>query len=178
MISSADFHGTTKVVDLIVEGSWIWPIEWNDKFPNLCVPIIEAHRDDDLIWRDSKGVLTDISVQNIWDDIRNKATKVPWYRLVRFNQCIPKHAFLLWPIMLRKLKTQDVLQAWDVQGGATLNLSCFLCGSQPDSHSHLFYECRFASDIWNDVKIKVVLQNSSNIWNGIIMGLIPIAHKR
>ncbi|GKA17244.1 zf-CCHC domain-containing protein [Tanacetum coccineum] len=50
------------------------------------------------------------------------------------------HWFHLW-LVKRKLKTQDVMRQWDVSSNANLNLlQCPLCGLQPDSHDHLFFE--------------------------------------
>ncbi|GJZ49218.1 retrovirus-related pol polyprotein from transposon TNT 1-94 [Tanacetum coccineum] len=44
-----------------------------------------------------------------------------WYDVVWFANCIPSHAFHLWLVAKRRLKTQDLLRLWDVNG-AVLNL--------------------------------------------------------
>ncbi|GJR25720.1 zinc knuckle CX2CX4HX4C containing protein [Tanacetum coccineum] len=52
-----------------------------------------------------------------------------------------------------KMKTQDRLWQWDVGPSIDLNLlRCPLCEVVPDSNSHLFFECTFASQVWFQVR--------------------------
>nr|GEW22224.1 reverse transcriptase zinc-binding domain-containing protein [Tanacetum cinerariifolium] len=90
--------------------------------------------------------------------------------------CIPRHAINLWLIVRRKLKTQDLIPAWDVS--SSLGVVCSLCESNPDSHDHLFFECLIASGIWNRVKGLAGLNASNpNIYD-IIQDLLPIVKYR
>ncbi|GJR53871.1 hypothetical protein Tco_1404392 [Tanacetum coccineum] len=96
-------------------------------------------------WRDNNGNMTDFSVKCAWEALRPRGIIVAWHRVVWFSR-IPRHAFHLWLVMRRSLKTQDKMRQWDVGGGTDLNLlRCSLCDSQPDSHEHLFFECAFSS---------------------------------
>nr|GEV03398.1 hypothetical protein [Tanacetum cinerariifolium] len=50
----------------------------------------------------------------VWESIRPRDHLVPWYELVWFSSCFPQHAFHVWLIMKKRLKTQDVLSSWEV----------------------------------------------------------------
>nr|GEV85512.1 hypothetical protein [Tanacetum cinerariifolium] len=64
-----------------------------------------------------------------------------------------RHAFHLWLIMQRCLKTQDKLRPWDVDVSTDVaQLRCSLCGSQQDSHEHLFFECTCSTTVWNYIR--------------------------
>ncbi|XP_074306408.1 uncharacterized protein LOC141641652 [Silene latifolia] len=68
---------------------------------------------------------------------QHNSLKVPWDKSVcnRFN--IPKHSFILWLIYHGRLLTLDRL----VKMGITQQLSCFLCGTNDETHYHLFHDC-------------------------------------
>ena len=80
-----------------------------------------------------------------------------WYDVVWFPNNIPRHAFNLWLIIKRKLKTQDRVSIWDVD--QNLGSTCSLCDTVPDSHDHLFFQCVFADGVWNRIKFLAGLDN-------------------
>nr|GEY60555.1 reverse transcriptase domain, reverse transcriptase zinc-binding domain protein [Tanacetum cinerariifolium] len=164
----------SKVQDIIINGLWLWPHDLIAKFPVLNsynVPTNE-YDVDRLVWRDIHGNDKKFSVSQVWDDIQFHDSKVNWYSMVWFPSCIPRHAINLWLIVRRKLKTQDLIPAWDVS--SSLGVVCSLCESNPDSHDHLFFECPIASEIWNRVKGLAGLNASNpNIYD-IIQDLLPI----
>ncbi|GJU38596.1 reverse transcriptase domain, reverse transcriptase zinc-binding domain protein [Tanacetum coccineum] len=96
--------------------------------------------------------------------------------MVWFASCIPRHAFNLWLVVKRKLKMRDLISIWDVSD--SLGSLCSLCEIQPDSHDHLFFECPFASEVWDRMKGLAGLDSSSPNIYAIITGLIPIASRR
>nr|XP_043629999.1 uncharacterized protein LOC122601298 [Erigeron canadensis] len=83
LIANAGFQLNARVLDVVVNNSWTWPISWADRFDPGTPPILYPER-----------------------QLLNG-------KIVR--QCIPKHSFILWLAVLRKLKTQDVLRSWDVR---------------------------------------------------------------
>ena len=181
-INRAGFHSSSKVVDVLDNGSWNWPIEWQDKYPmvySLTVPTLDPNSRDLLVWRNQNDVEMQFSVATIWDAIRPRGEEVDWYKVVWFSHCIPRHAFHLWLVIKRKLKTQDALRQWDVSGDTNLNLFlCPLCEMQPDSHEHLFFDCTFSSHIWAHMKLLVGLPSVSPSLEAIVNYLVPISKKR
>ncbi|GJS26095.1 hypothetical protein Tco_0486715 [Tanacetum coccineum] len=61
-------------------------------------------------------IVKPFSVNAVWNCIRPRDVVVNWYDVVWFANCIPSHAFHLWLVAKRRLKTQDLLRPWDVNG--------------------------------------------------------------
>ncbi|XP_071739084.1 uncharacterized protein [Rutidosis leptorrhynchoides] len=66
---------------------------------------------DKLCWKDVDN-LHSCSVARVWESIRPHDEKVPWFNVVWYSHCIPKHTFILWLVMGERLKTQDKLKPW------------------------------------------------------------------
>nr|GFC67410.1 reverse transcriptase domain, reverse transcriptase zinc-binding domain protein [Tanacetum cinerariifolium] len=65
-----------------------------------------------------------------WEELRPHGNDVPWFHTVWFSHAIPRHAFQLWLVMRRALKTQDKLRTWDVDPTTDLSqLRCVAFGS-------------------------------------------------
>ncbi|GJU12123.1 homeodomain-like protein, partial [Tanacetum coccineum] len=130
-------------------------------------------------WRDSKGVMSMFSVRGAWEALRPRGNEITWYHIVWFSHNIPRHAFNLWLIMRRSLKTQDRVRQWDVGPNVDLNtLCCKLCDAQPDSHEHLFFECPYSARIWILIRSLGGMELISPRLHDIISYLQPIAHRR
>jgi hypothetical protein len=83
--------------------------------------------------------------------------------LVWFTQCIPKHAFVMWMAVQEKLLTQDKIMKWKPNE----ILKCTLCEGNNDSHSHLFFKCKYSAEIWRSLQ-QLLIKKSSQDWNEII----------
>ncbi|GKE80612.1 hypothetical protein Tco_1550612 [Tanacetum coccineum] len=66
-----------------------------------------------------------------------------------------------------------VMDVSDSLGGV-----CSLCEGVPDSHDHLFFECPFASGIWNRIKGMADLGSSATNVYDIIHNLLPFVKRR
>ncbi|GJT71168.1 putative RNA-directed DNA polymerase, eukaryota, reverse transcriptase zinc-binding domain protein [Tanacetum coccineum] len=178
-IHRAGFTLSSKVNDAIHDGEWSWPDEWFSKYPTLtsiAVPML-SDVEDKLEWHNSMGELKHFSVREIWNSIRPRSDVVDWYNVVWFPNCIPSHAFHLWLVAKRRLKTQDRLRPWDLIGN-TMPVSCLLCDGPPDSHDHLFYDCVFSKQVWYELKDLAGLPNVIGSISSIVNVLIPIAKRR
>ncbi|GKE04731.1 uncharacterized protein Tco_1396749 [Tanacetum coccineum] len=143
---NAGFSLDTKVCDTVDNGVWKWPSAWSDLYHvlNQIIPPILNTTDDKLTWKDNDGKLNEFSVRIVWDTIRARSEPVTWHHIVWHSFCIPRHAFHLWLVMARKLKTQDKLKQWDIGNSIDLNLLCCpLCRTVLDSHQHLFSNVGF-----------------------------------
>ncbi|GKA20108.1 putative reverse transcriptase domain-containing protein [Tanacetum coccineum] len=175
------YHLQSCVADLISNGMWNWPSVWLVKAPTLQsirVPTL-YDREDFVCWRDTNGSLFSFSVKCAWEALRPRGHEVTWYSTVWFSQCIPRHAFQLWLIMRRSLRTQDKLKPWDVGDSIDLSsLRCSLCGLQPDSHEHLFFECVYSSKIWCVVRQFAGMESVPPVLEDIMLWFQPMAAKR
>ncbi|KAJ0434391.1 hypothetical protein HanIR_Chr17g0881041 [Helianthus annuus] len=57
-------------------------------------------------------------------------------------------------------------------------LCCSLCTRGPDSHQHLFFECKFAERVWFGVRDKAGMESVQNKWNVIFDFLVGIANSK
>ncbi|GJT39899.1 hypothetical protein Tco_0939764 [Tanacetum coccineum] len=153
IVSSRDIHRagfdlSSKVMDVLVDGSWTCPVDWYLKYPMLASipnPTLIPNSIDRLIWKSLDGMDKEFSVASVWDNIRPRGTSVDWHEVVWFTCCIPRHAFNLWLVIKRKLKTQDSLRQWDV---------------------------------WDHMKIYAGLPSVVSSLDSIVTHLIPISRKR
>ncbi|GKA46343.1 RNA-directed DNA polymerase, eukaryota, reverse transcriptase zinc-binding domain protein [Tanacetum coccineum] len=135
-IHRAGLDMSSNVKDVMHNGGWDWPIELSSKYPilNTIATLTISTSLDTLEWHSNDGVTMPFSVATVWNYLRPRATEVPWYNVVWFNHCIPRHAFHMWLVVKRRLKTHDMLRQWDLTGSfgtliKVMALSCLLYGS-------------------------------------------------
>ncbi|XP_071712503.1 uncharacterized protein [Rutidosis leptorrhynchoides] len=89
-----------------------WPSTWYTEFNAIqdVAPPILTDQSDIVQWRDCSGNWIDFPVSVVWDTIRPHAPTIPWCSVIWYNQCIPRHAFIVWLLMGERLKTQDKLK--------------------------------------------------------------------
>ncbi|GJR71446.1 hypothetical protein Tco_0083811 [Tanacetum coccineum] len=90
----------------------------------------------------------------------------------RDDTAIPRHAFLMWLVIKGKLNTQDKMVGWNT------SLICPLCESQPDSHTHLFFECSFSDQVWSRMKVLAGLSTASSSISDVVDQIVPISKRR
>ncbi|GKC96297.1 reverse transcriptase domain-containing protein [Tanacetum coccineum] len=132
---------------------------------------------DVLEWRNNMGEAKNFSVAAVWNCIRPRSDEVDWCHVVWFSNCIPHHAFHLWLVARRRLKTHDMLRQWDFNG-SLLSFQCPLCDGPPDSHEHLFFECSFSSQVWGHMRNLAGLSNVAGSIQVIVDTLIPFLKRR
>nr|ABD96946.1 hypothetical protein [Tarenaya spinosa] len=102
---------------------------WNlgARITTILPPTVDAGPDR-FEWKTATDSFsTQFSPTKTWDVIRDRAPRVPWFRLV-------------WS----RLPTLDRLQRL----GITATATCVLCQQAPESHDHLFFDCEFNNAIW------------------------------
>ena len=92
-------------------------------------------------------------VSSAYEFLRHHEPKVTWNKVVWEGRNTPKHSFILWLAMVGKLSTLDRLSFIDVDP------RCRFCRDDLENHSHLFFECDFARDVWAAVREEVRLPN-------------------
>ncbi|GKC21587.1 GRF1-interacting factor 1-like protein [Tanacetum coccineum] len=178
-IYRSGFIHNVKVADVVNNN--MWPTEWSSKYlllNNIVMPHLSKAKDE-LFWKDLENKEVKFLVFVVWENIQPRSIEVDWFSMVWFSQQIPRHAILLWLIIKRKLKTQDMLRQWNVTPGITLSsLMCPLCETQKDSHEHLFFDCRFSKQVWTHVKSLSGISNIPAGLSNIVDFLIPLAKKK
>lgn len=166
-ISAMGLSGKEKLADFYVNGKWAWPRGLMEKVPDCDeqVPEIDQSLEDRVVWCSRNGSDHSFKTNVVWKDIRFQGISVVWYNLVWYSNCIPKHAFILWLAIRRKLMTQDRMQIWQVDR----ELRCAFCASQLDSVDHLFFECQFCAEVLMYFKLKGYCNISHNSWEDLIV---------
>lgn len=155
------------ITEAVDGGVWKWPNEWYTYLVlnNIQVPMLNEMEKDIIQWIDKDGKKTVFSTRQVWKDLKVIGQKVNWYDMVWFNQCIPKHAFVLWMAVQGKLMTRDRILKWKPND----RLECALCGNCSDSHDHLFFQCMYSAEIGGNFR---KWSNGNQAWIGLILSLI------
>ncbi|XP_071708937.1 uncharacterized protein [Rutidosis leptorrhynchoides] len=173
-IFMAGFSDKTMVGELVDHNVLRWPPDLLHKYPTLSTincPMLTNEKDY-TVWKYNDKVV-EFSVFHAWNAIRPQAPVVDWFPIVWYSQCIPCHAFLLWMVIKKKLKTQDRLRDWEVQNGS--NLVCVFCKRCVETHEHLFFECEYSAAVWMKVKTRIQMVVNSTQYLNIMNFLRPIA---
>ncbi|XP_071711033.1 uncharacterized protein [Rutidosis leptorrhynchoides] len=148
---------------------------WHDKW-NVIGPLNDIVSARDLYdARFSKDLkVADLIQDNKWVWPDDWLIRFPWLQMLQvpvFNANMKDE--VVWvtndgsKVKYSKLMTQDRMLKWNATG----NYACPLCGTCPDSHSHLFFECVFAKTVWISMKKKKLFRGLSNNLVDIVQNL-------
>ncbi|GJY77568.1 RNA-directed DNA polymerase, eukaryota, reverse transcriptase zinc-binding domain protein [Tanacetum coccineum] len=125
------------------------------------------HDEDTALWKTKCDKKVKFSTKSVWEDFREDDNEVQWNKLVWFTQCIPSHMFIVWMAINERLQTQDRIMKWKND----TNMRCSLCKKCSDLHDHLFFQCQFSKNIWNDFQLKEALKDRPTNWKETISTL-------
>ncbi|GJS26999.1 RNA-directed DNA polymerase, eukaryota, reverse transcriptase zinc-binding domain protein [Tanacetum coccineum] len=158
------------VADMVSNGEWVWPREWENDFPiikQINVPKLDFEKDDWLVWKNKNNKECKFSIREAYKDIRIQSSEVIWAKLVWYCQCIPKQSFILWMAIQGKLMTCDRMAKW----GSYDMTVCALCKNNVESQDHLFFNCPFSKALRKKLKTLMQFQSNATVWNDIVTEL-------
>ncbi|XP_074288167.1 uncharacterized protein LOC141613332 [Silene latifolia] len=79
------------------------------------------------------------SVADGYNWLRDNSPQVPWRHLCWNALNVSRTSFIFWASQQGKLLTLDRLHKM----GIVQSTVCFICGSEAESHEHLFYKCEY-----------------------------------
>lgn len=101
--------------------------------------------EDRVVWTaSSHGRFT---TKTAWEVTRANGQKVDWHPVIWFTNNIPKHSFIGWGVMTRRLPTQSHLCRLNILRTS----QCCFCWNARETDEHLFFQCPFTSSIWKHV---------------------------
>ncbi|GKB15011.1 RNA-directed DNA polymerase, eukaryota, reverse transcriptase zinc-binding domain protein [Tanacetum coccineum] len=175
-IYDARFKDNSSVSEIIQEGRWVWPDEWNNDYEvlrQIQVPVLNDDWKDKAVWINRLGKELKFNIGDVWRDLRCNNDKVEWYSMIWFPQAIPRHAFVLWLAVQKRLMTQDKLLLWKPND----DMKCALCEQCADSHNYLFFSCEFSKVIWEELN-KMLNVRLSGCWDLIINDMLRMPRNK
>ncbi|XP_035843943.1 uncharacterized protein LOC110931624 [Helianthus annuus] len=175
------YNVMSKVADVIENGNWNWPEDWRNVYPVLFqLPSMNlSNTPDQILWQNSEGKIVPFASKDVWNTIRIRDQQKDWSKFVWSAFNIPKHAFLCWLILKRKLWTQDRILQWNRKVHGSMNqMCCLLCYADLETHDHLFFQCSYSEKVWRIVRSKVGMTMVNEKWDDIVEWLIPRAKSR
>ncbi|PWA83872.1 RNA-directed DNA polymerase, eukaryota, Reverse transcriptase zinc-binding domain protein [Artemisia annua] len=113
-IYEARLNEDETVASMIYDRQWKWLKEWEQRF--LVLKFIKVlvlnEKKYKVIWRNNNGANIKFKISEIWKYFRCNDDDVPWHRIVWYNQCNPRYAFIIWLAVQGRLLTQDRMMAW------------------------------------------------------------------
>lgn len=143
-------HRMATISQAVMNGRWRLPrgrhpITILLKAALPIVPVLVQNLKDEFKWRNTQlGVPGVFSASQTWTSLHPSGLVVAWCNFVWFSQSMPKHAFVYWVVPRDRLPKRDRLQSWRIQVPNT----CLLCTVATESRSHLFFDCAYATQVW------------------------------
>ncbi|XP_018480196.2 uncharacterized protein LOC108851288 [Raphanus sativus] len=103
------------------------------------------------------------STKNTWLLICGSKLQVNWYSTVWFPSSTPKYSFMVWIAMHNRLSTGEKMLLWN----SGINPGCVLCQHQLETREHLFFECSYSQEIWQNLTHKILPSRFSSRWQDI-----------
>lgn len=112
---------------------------------------LRVNAEDVNMWRCGSGYKQRFSTHETWWLLRMARERCNWSRSIWFSKATPKFAFVAWLVASNRLSTMDRITQWDPGADAT----CVLCKREPESRNHLFFECSFSNQCWENYPISM-----------------------
>lgn len=123
--------------------------------------------EDVSLWKRESGYKDEFSTSETWKLIRERKSKCSWARGVWFSQATPKCAFIVWLASLNRLSTMDRIAQWNIG----VDEVCVLCRNAYESRNHLFFDCFYSGQVWENL-VRGIMGNSFAYSWLVIMNLI------
>ncbi|XP_050232088.1 uncharacterized protein LOC126680874 [Mercurialis annua] len=149
-IEDSEIGKTALVRDVWRQGRWCFPEAIDDYTQRVWDYVNNNHaivedKENDIRWNlEANGKF---SIASTWRALSSSRDNVPWFKLIWFNGNVPRHAFIVWLALKRRLLTRDRLVHWRICSTA----SCVFCQNADESIDHLFFECIFSKTVWERV---------------------------
>lgn len=116
----------------------------------VTIPVVA--KDDEFLWNLSPN--GELSFKDAYLYHFTPGQNSVWASMVWNQNIPPSKSLMIWRCLHNKLPTDDIL----LTRGCHLPSMCNLCNSNEETFQHLFFECRFAKDIWNWLGSKINAQ--------------------
>lgn len=84
-----------------------------------------------------------------------------------FSYATHKYSFFSWLAIYNRLSTGDRIKIWN----SGQRVDCILCDNIEESRNHLFFSCRYSSEIWKALTHRLLGNDFSRDWDCLITSL-------
>ncbi|XP_059659119.1 uncharacterized protein LOC132305500 [Cornus florida] len=162
ILTTAGLDLSTIVSHFISDGTWNFPASISSAIPELlALGAPNNSGNDKLIWAVSPS--GSFSHKHTVALLSPSSPSVSWFNLVWRSPAIPRMKFIMW------LAVQGRLPTLDRKSMARFDNVCALCNVNTESHSHLFFSCKYTSPIWTFFKEKCKISITALTWSEIAL---------
>ncbi|XP_056690288.1 uncharacterized protein [Spinacia oleracea] len=108
-----------------------WPVKHICKVKGMCTEKLNGS---------SWLTTSKYSIKSMYIKLCTPSERTQWARYIWNRLSVPKHRFSLWLALLDRHKTKSRLYQYGI---STDNL-CAICGSAPETSTHLFFDCFYS----------------------------------
>ncbi|XP_022547724.2 uncharacterized protein LOC111200709 [Brassica napus] len=120
--------------------------------------------EDVYLWRNvNNNFNSKFSTAETWQVIREKHQNYDWHKAVWFKHATPKYSFMVWVAMRDRLSTGSIMVQWTVN----IDTSCILCQDLMETVDHIFFDCQFSKQIWENLDRGVLKDRFTSNWSAI-----------
>lgn len=120
--------------------------------------------EDVSLWKTEKGKYKKkFSTKETWMCIRERHLQCYWHQAVWFKHATPKFSFITWLAMRGRLATGERMQYWN----GNTDVSCILCRNPLETLSHLFFECPYSTQVWDNLMRGILKDQHAVGWENI-----------
>ncbi|XP_020249107.1 uncharacterized protein LOC109826488 [Asparagus officinalis] len=83
----------------------------------------------------------------VYNILTNSSTTTNWTETTWERLNYPKHSIILWLAFHSRLLTQERLCRFRILS----TNCCVLCSRHPENCNHLFFDCQYSAEVWNNV---------------------------
>lgn len=114
-------------------------------------------------------------IKKVYTASRPKYQKCNWKRLTIASKAIPRHQFILWLALHRRLATVERLQKW----GIVVSKDCVLCRSNAkETFDHLLFDCAYSRTMWSKILRWAEVKHQIGSWDEEISWIAKVAVNR
>ena len=81
----------------------------------------------------------------------------PWAKIIWTNLATPRHSFIAWILMQGKVPVNTTIARYST--GVTTG--CDMCNEGEETQEHLFFECKYAKNIWGNITSWIGIQGTT-----------------
>nr|XP_016488102.1 PREDICTED: uncharacterized protein LOC107808126 [Nicotiana tabacum] len=111
-------------------------------------------------------------IKKLYNASRPQFQKCNWKRLTIASKAIPRHKFILWLALHRRLATVERLQRW----GLMVSKDCVLYRSnEEEALDHLLFDCAYSRTMWATMLRWTGMQHQIGSWDEEIEWMAKVA---